>query len=145
LNVVRRCYARGGGDSGRDVRAIAVGADNATTSPGSKELTRAVAGGSMPPVPAKATSIASAGAQRLRILHSFLSGAVLWCIGQSCPGMSPGQQFCSSAAADTSLQQNVIGAAATPAIWHVSHAQISHDRRRRTNLMYTLSLPRASV
>jgi len=35
----------------------------------------------------------------------------------------------------TSLQQKVIGAAATLAIWHVSHAQINQDRRRRITCM----------
>ena len=77
VDVVRCCYARGGGDSGREVRAIAVGAKDATTAPGSKAFTTAVARGSIPAPPASATSIASAGAQTLRILHSFLSAAVL--------------------------------------------------------------------
>jgi len=77
LNVVRGCYARGGGDSGREVRATAVGANGATTSPGSKELTTVVARGTMPAPADSATSIASAGAHALRILHSFLPAAVL--------------------------------------------------------------------
>ena len=55
------------------------------------------------------------------------------------------QQSASSAAVGTSLQQNVIGAAATVAIWHASHAQTSHDSRRRIRSMTILSLPWASA
>jgi len=66
------CYARGGGGSGGTVRAIEVGASGARNSPGAKLLTTDVVRSTSPVPPASATSIASAGAQALRILHSFL-------------------------------------------------------------------------
>ena len=121
------------------VRAIEVGAIAGTKSPATKLFTTAVDRSTRPVPPASATSMASTGAQALRILHSFFPPpAVLWCIGQYWPGWSPSQQSCSSAG--TSLQQNAIGAAAKPATWHVSHMQTSHDSRRRTNSKATLSL-----
>ncbi|HXI27534.1 MAG TPA: hypothetical protein VNG89_03910, partial [Vicinamibacterales bacterium] len=57
------------------------------------------------------------------------------CIGQIWPGSNPGQQTSSSSAMGTARQQNASGAATTPATWHASQTQTTHEMRRRTKGM----------
>jgi hypothetical protein len=67
-----RGYGRGGGGSGGTVRTIELGEIDGTNSPATKPFTTDVARSTGPVPPASATSIASTGAQALRILHSLL-------------------------------------------------------------------------
>jgi hypothetical protein len=47
--------------------------------------------GTMPTPPARVNSAAVEDAQALRITHCLVPSRV-WCIGQTCPGATPGQQ-----------------------------------------------------
>ena len=125
------CYARGGGDSGRDERAIAVGATAPRHHQVRKRLRR----------PSRRQHAGAAGQRhehRICRRAERCASCIRSCLRRSCDASDtavragvPGSSPASSAAVGTSLQQNMIGAAATVAIWHVSHAQISHDSRRR--------------